>query len=81
MGIFLIFNRLFRGHDCVIIWKSISTKFFLRGDIQMNTCLSSIYLKFSQIDSRYFRIALIVLALFAAGGKILGLPIPGDVGI
>jgi hypothetical protein len=54
---------------------------FLKGDIQMNTCLSNIYLKLSQIDSRYIRMALVVLMLFASGGTILGgLPINGDVG-
>jgi hypothetical protein len=46
----------------------------------MNTCLSNIYLKFSQIDSRYIRLSFIVLALFATGSTILGLPINGDVG-
>jgi hypothetical protein len=45
----------------------------------MNTCLSSIYLKFSKFDSRYIRIALMVLTLAASGGIILGLPITGDV--
>ncbi len=44
----------------------------------MNTCLSNIYLKFSQLDSRYVRVALMVLALTASGGVILGLPIMGD---
>ena len=44
----------------------------------MNTCLSSLYLKFSQIDSRYIRLALMVLTLVASGGIILGLPISGD---
>jgi hypothetical protein len=47
----------------------------------MNTCLSNIYLKFSQIDSRYVRLALMVLTLITSGGVILGLPIHGDVGI
>jgi hypothetical protein len=47
----------------------------------MNTCLSSIYLKLSQIDSRYFRLALTALMLFASGGVVLCLPIHGDVGI
>jgi hypothetical protein len=60
----------------------MGTKFnqilFLKGDIQMNTCLSSLYLKFSQIDSRYIRLALMVLTLVASGGIILGLPISGD---
>jgi len=53
---------------------------FLRGDIQMNTCLSNIYLKLNQIDFRYIRIALMVLAFVAPGAAILGLPIHGDVG-
>jgi hypothetical protein len=60
--------------------KSTETKFFLRGDIQMNTCLSTIYLKISKIDARYIRLALMVLALASSGGVILGLPIHGDVG-
>jgi hypothetical protein len=46
----------------------------------MNTCLSTIYLKLSQIDSRYIRLALIVFSLFTAGRVIMGLPISGDVG-
>jgi len=46
----------------------------------MNTCLSEIYLKLSQIDSRYFRIALVVLSLLASRGIIMSLPIAGDVG-
>ena len=45
----------------------------------MNTCLSNIYLKFSQIDSRYIRLALMVLTLVASRGVIMGLPISGDV--
>jgi hypothetical protein len=45
----------------------------------MNTCLSNAYLKFSQLDSRYIRLALMVLTLVASGGVILGLPITGDV--
>ena len=45
----------------------------------MNTCLSNIYLKFSRIDSRYIRLALMVLTLAASGGIIMGLPITGDV--
>jgi len=53
---------------------------FLRGDIQMNTCLSNIYLKLNQIDSRYIRMALMVLAFVFSGGVVLGLPIHGDVG-
>jgi hypothetical protein len=46
----------------------------------MNTCLSSIYLKISQIDSRYIRLALMVFCLMASGGVVLGIPIHGDVG-
>jgi hypothetical protein len=46
----------------------------------MNTCLSVVYLKLSQIDSRHIRLALIFLTLFATGGFIMGLPIAGDVG-
>ena len=46
----------------------------------MNTCLSALYLKLSQLDSRYFRMAFMVIALAASGGFILGLPIGGDVG-
>jgi hypothetical protein len=45
----------------------------------MNTCLSSLYLKFSQFDSRYIRLALMVLTLVASGGIIMHLPISGDV--
>jgi hypothetical protein len=45
----------------------------------MNTCLSALYLKLSQLDSRYFRLAFMVIALAASGGVILGLPIGGDV--
>jgi hypothetical protein len=45
----------------------------------MNTCLSTIYLKLSQFDSRIIRLALLTLTLFASGGVILGLPISGDV--
>jgi hypothetical protein len=47
----------------------------------MNTCLSNVYLKLSQIDSRYVRVALMVFALAVSGHFILGLPISGDVGI
>jgi hypothetical protein len=48
----------------------------------MNTCLSNIYLKFSKLDSRYVRLALMVLALVGAGRVVvLGLPISGDCGI
>jgi hypothetical protein len=53
---------------------------FYRGDIQMNTCLSALYLKLNQLDSRYIRLALMVLTLTISGGVILGLPINGDVG-
>jgi len=53
---------------------------FLRGDIQMNTCLSSIYLKLNQIDFRTVRMVLMVLAVVGSGIGILGLPIHGDVG-
>lgn len=45
----------------------------------MNTCLSSIYLKISQLDSRIIRLALLTLAAVASGGALLGLPIAGDV--
>ncbi|MFZ2095321.1 MAG: hypothetical protein WAV05_01665 [Anaerolineales bacterium] len=47
----------------------------------MNTYLSTMVLKISQIDSRYIRLGLMVLTLVATGGMILGLPISGDVGI
>lgn len=46
----------------------------------MNTCLSALYLKLTQIDSRYIRFALMVLTLTASGGFLLGLPIHGDLG-
>jgi len=46
----------------------------------MNTCLSVIYLKLNQIDSRHIRLALMFLSLIATGGVIMGLPIHGDVG-
>jgi hypothetical protein len=45
----------------------------------MNTCLSTIYLKLSQLDSRIVRLALLTLALVASSGVVLGLPISGDV--
>jgi hypothetical protein len=45
----------------------------------MNTCLSNLYLKFSQIDARIIRLALLTLTVFISRGIILGLPIPGDV--
>jgi hypothetical protein len=55
---------------------------FSRGDIQMNTCLSNVYLKVSKIDSRYIRLALMLLALAGMGRFVVqGLPISGDVGI
>jgi hypothetical protein len=47
----------------------------------MNTCLSNLYLKLSNIDPRIFRLALLTLTVVASGGIILGLPINGDVGI
>ena len=46
----------------------------------MNTCLSALYLKLSKIDSRYIRLAFMILALAAGGKFVLGLPIHGDVG-
>lgn len=46
----------------------------------MNTCLSTIYLKLSQFDSRYVRLATLTLALVLGGGFISYLPIAGDVG-
>lgn len=80
MGLFLIFNRLFRGHDCVIIGAPGSTKYyFLRGEYQMNTCLSELYLKLSHFDARIIRLALLVVAAAVSGGVVLGLPISGDV--
>lgn len=45
----------------------------------MNTCLSNIYLKLCQIDSRHIRFVLTILA-FVFGGIALALPIHGDVG-
>ncbi len=47
----------------------------------MNTCLSSLYLKLSKFDTRYVALALMVFALVASGGIVLGVPIHGDVGI
>jgi hypothetical protein len=47
----------------------------------MNTCLSVVYLKLSKIDSRFIRLAIMTLTVFASGGVILGLPINGDVGM
>ena len=46
----------------------------------MNTCLSTLYLRICNIDARYIRFALLVLAVTASGGMILGVPIHGDVG-
>jgi hypothetical protein len=46
----------------------------------MNTCLSNLYLKLVQIDSRYIRLTLMVLTLATSGMVILGLPIHGDCG-
>jgi len=46
----------------------------------MNTCLSNIYLKLSRIDSRYVRLAFMILALATSGRVVMGLPIHGDVG-
>jgi len=46
----------------------------------MNTCLSSLYLKICQLDSRHVRMVLAFLTLFASGGILMGLPINGDVG-
>jgi hypothetical protein len=46
----------------------------------MNTCLSVIYLKLNQIDSRYIRLVFLVLAVAATRIGTLGLPIHGDVG-
>jgi hypothetical protein len=80
MGFLLIFNRLFRGQDCVIICEPSYTIFYFRGDNQMNTRLSAIYLKLNKIDSRYIRLAFIVIAFAASRGIILGVPIHGDVG-
>lgn len=45
----------------------------------MNTILSNLYLKLSQMDVRYIRVALIVLAFAGAIGPVMGLPINGDV--
>ncbi len=46
----------------------------------MNTCLSRLYLKLCQIDSRHIRLVLTILAVFGSGGVIMALPIHGDVG-
>jgi len=53
---------------------------FSGGDIQMNTCLSTVYLTLSKIDSRIVRMAFLTLIAVAAGGFIQVLPIAGDVG-
>jgi hypothetical protein len=45
----------------------------------MNTCLSTIYLKFSQLDSRIIRLALLTLTVIISRGIIVHLPIAGDV--
>ena len=47
----------------------------------MNTCLKNLYLKINQIDFRYIRLAIMVLALALAGSGIMCIPISGDVGI
>jgi hypothetical protein len=60
--------------------KSTKSIFYLKGDIQMNTCLSTLYLKICKIDARYIRFALMILAFAGSGGMILGVPIHGDVG-
>jgi hypothetical protein len=57
-----------------------TTILFFKGDIQMNTCLTALYLKITKIDARYIRLALMVLTLTASGGFLLGLPIHGDLG-
>jgi hypothetical protein len=44
----------------------------------MNTCLSTIYLKFSQLDSRIIRLALLTLIAVVSRVVVLGLPISGD---
>jgi hypothetical protein len=46
----------------------------------MNTCLSSLYLKLCQLDSRHIRLALVFLTLIAGGSIFMGIPIHGDVG-
>ena len=46
----------------------------------MNTCLSALYLKLNQLDSRYIRMAFMVFSMVVTGGVIMGLPIHGDVG-
>jgi hypothetical protein len=44
----------------------------------MNTCLSTIYLKFSQLDSRIIRMVLLTLIVVVTRGIAMGLPISGD---
>ncbi len=46
----------------------------------MNTCLSALYLKLNQLDSRYVRMIFMVFSMVVTGGVIMGLPIHGDVG-
>ena len=46
----------------------------------MNTCLSTLYLKLSQVDFRHIRFVLAFVSLISMGGFIMGLPIAGDVG-
>ncbi len=46
----------------------------------MNTCLSNVYLKLCQIDSRYIRLIIILLTAVGAGHILMGIPISGDVG-
>lgn len=46
----------------------------------MKTCLSVLYLKLTQIDSRSIRLTLMVLTLATSGMVIFGLPIHGDCG-
>ncbi len=47
----------------------------------MNTCLSVLYSKINQFDPRYVRLAVMAITLVAAVGTILGVPMPGDVGL
>jgi hypothetical protein len=46
----------------------------------MNTCLSALYFKLTKIDSRYIRLAFMLLAVVASRSVVLGLPIHGEVG-
>lgn len=46
----------------------------------MNSYLCNLYLRLTRIDSRYIRLALLVLAVAGTGGTILSIPIHGDVG-